>query len=498
MGGTVELQGRDLTTGTSVSDLPEGKGVLGHAHGEPVLLVRRGEEVFAVGATCTHYSGPLAEGLVVGETVHCPWHHACFDLRTGAPSGPAFNPIPCYRVVRDGARVVVGEKLTPPTPAPRTDPARVVIIGAGPAGAMAAETLRRLGHAGSIVLVGEEATPPVDRPNLSKDYLAGNAPEEWMELRGQDFYREQKIEFRVGATARALDLGARTVTLGDGASLPFDALVLATGASPVHLDVPGEGRVRYVRTLADSRAIIADAKNVGRAVVIGSSFIGLEVAASLRARGLEVDVVGREARPLEHVLGPALAAFIRGVHEGKGVRFHLGRSPKAIEAGRVILDDGTALDAPLVVAGVGVRPRTELAEAAGLPVDRGIVVDETLRAAPGVFAVGDVARFPDRRSGERVRIEHWMVAMRQGQEVARAVLGQATPFRAAPFFWSAHFDVTINYVGHAPKWDRITIDGDLAARDAAVHYHRGDRVLAVATVGRDHYSLEMAHRFEAE
>lgn len=180
------------------------------------------------------------------------------------------------------------------------------------------------------------------------------------------------------------------------------------------------------------------------------------------------------------------------------MRFHRGRSPSAVEVGRVLLDDGSAIDTDLVVAGVGVRPRLELAERAGIPTDRGVLVDEQLCAAPGVYAVGDIARFPDRRSGERVRIEHWVVAGRQGEAAARALLRKGAPLRAAPFFWSAHYDLTINYVGHAPSWDRIVVDGDLGARDAAVHYHRGDKLLAVATIGRDRYELEVAQRFEAE
>jgi NADPH-dependent 2,4-dienoyl-CoA reductase/sulfur reductase-like enzyme/nitrite reductase/ring-hydroxylating ferredoxin subunit len=498
MGGTVELKGPDLAAGAPLSDLPEGGLLLGHARGEPVLVARRGDQLFAVGATCSHYGGPLAEGLLVGETIRCPWHHACFDLRTGAPQAPAFNPIPCYRVERRGDQIVVGDKLTVPAPAVVAAPARVVIVGGGPAGAICAEALRRHGHDGAITVLGAEPTMPVDRPNLSKDYLAGNAPEEWMELRGRDFYGEQRIDFRAGARATALDLAGKTVTLEGGERLAWDALVLATGAEPVRLDVPGADRVRYLRTLADSKAIIAAAGTAKRAVVIGSSFIGLEVAASLRVRGLEVHVVGREANPLERVLGPDLSRLVRSVHERHQVQLHLGRTPARIDGDAVVLDDGSRLPADLVVAGVGVRPRTELAAAAGITVDRGVVVDSELSAAPNVWAIGDVARWPDRRSGERVRIEHWVVAERQGEAAARALLGKGTPFHATPFFWSVHHDLTIHYVGHAPGWDRAVVDGDLDARDAAVHYHRGGRLLAVATVGRDHEALEAARRFETE
>jgi 3-phenylpropionate/trans-cinnamate dioxygenase ferredoxin reductase subunit len=498
MGEKADLQGPDLAAGAPLADVPDGGSLLGHARGEPVLVVRRGTELFAVGAACTHYGGPLGDGLVSGETLRCPWHHACFDLRTGHPSAPALNPIPCYGVERRGDLVVVGDRLAASPSLPVTEPARIVIVGAGAAGGMAAEALRRFGHAGSIVLVGAEPTPPVDRPNLSKDYLAGNAPEEWLETRGADFYAEQRIDFRAGARAASLDLAARTLGLDDGAVLPWDALVLATGAEPLRLDLPGAEHIQTLRTLADARAIIRRAEAGKRAVVIGASFIGLEVAASLRARGVEVCVVGRERAPLERVFGAELADLVRSVHEAHGVRLLMGRTPKAVEPARVRLDDGSALDADFVVAGVGVRPRTELAERAGIPVDRGIVVDAELRAAPGVWAAGDVARFPDRRSGERVRIEHWVVAQRQGEAVARSVLGRGGPFRSVPFFWSVHHDLTIRYVGHAPGWDRVEVDGDLAARDAAVHYLRGRKLLAVATVGRDRYALEIEQRFERE
>jgi NADPH-dependent 2,4-dienoyl-CoA reductase/sulfur reductase-like enzyme/nitrite reductase/ring-hydroxylating ferredoxin subunit len=498
MGGPVELKGPDLTAGAPLADIPDGGMLLGHAHGEPVIVARRGAQLFAVGATCTHYSGPLAEGLITGDKIHCPWHHACFDLRTGAPEAPAFSPIPCYRVEHKGDRVVVSDKLIPPASVKAAKPARVVIVGGGPAGALAAEALRRYGHDGTIIVVGSEPTMPIDRPNLSKDYLAGTAPEEWMELRGRDFYSEQRIDFRAGVRAIRLDLAGRAVHLDSGEPVAFDALVLATGAEPVHLELPGKEHLRYVRSLSDSKAIIAAAQGKKRAVVIGASFIGLEVAASLRTRGLEVTVVGPESHPLERVLGRELSDLIRALHEDKGVRFALGRKPAVIAADLVTLDDGERLAADLVVAGVGVRPRTELAEAAGLRVDRGVVVDADLRAAPDVYAIGDVARWPEPRSGEHVRIEHWVVARRQGEAVARTMLGRGGPYRTAPFFWSVHYDLTINYVGHAPSWDRTVIEGDLARRDAAVHYHRGGRLLAVATLGRDRYALEVARRFEAE
>lgn len=498
-----ELTGPDLAEGIELAKLEEGKPLLGHARGEALVLVRSGDEVFATGATCTHYSGPLAEGLVVGRTLRCPWHHACFSLETGEAIGaPALSPVPCYAVLRDGARVRVGEKRDVPKRSlgVADTPVSVAVVGAGAAGAAAVEALRREGYRGPIVLVGDEEPGPVDRPNLSKDYLAGTAPEAWIPLRSPEFYRELGVELVLGDPAERVDAKARTLTLKSGRTLGFGALLLATGARPRKLDVPGadSSHVHLLRTLADSRAIIGALDGKKNAVVIGASFIGLEVAASLRHRGLDVDVVAPDAVPLARILGDEVGRFVQKLHEERGVRFHLGRKPARITPESVTLDDGTELASPLVVAGVGVAPRTELAEAAGLEVNGGIIVDAQLcTSAAGIFAAGDVARYPDPISGEPARVEHWVHAERQGQAAARSLLGRGRPFTDAPFFWSQHYDLTLAYVGHAPGWDRIETRGELARRDFSAAYVRGERVLAVLTVGRDLESLRAEAAFES-
>ena len=501
------LHGPDLAQGISLTELADGGMLAGHCGGEEILLVRRGDEIFAVGAHCSHYHGPLADGLVVNGTVRCPWHHAAFDLRTGeAVRAPALSPIGCWSVEQRDGKVFVKEKRTPPKSKPLGVPSgkaldRIVIVGGGAAGFAAAEMLRRRAYQGSIVMVSSEAAPPVDRPNLSKDYLAGNAPEEWVPLRPDSFYAENGIDLRLGEAVTGIDTRSSEVTLGSGETLPYDRLLLATGAEPIRPALPGfnEPHVHTLRSLADSHAIIERAKTASRAVVIGASFIGLEVAASLRARGLDVHVVAPEERPMERILGPQMGDFVRALHEEHGVIFHLGETVSAIVGRRVKLESGSILQGDLIVAGVGVRPRIELAQKAGLAIDRGVSVNAYLEtSAPGIFAAGDIARWPDPYSGENIRVEHWVVAERQGQTAALNMLGAREKFDAVPFFWSQHYDVPINYVGHAEKWDDLAIDGDIASKDCIVRYKRGGRTLAVASIYRDIESLKAELSMEEE
>jgi len=500
MGGSAELSGPDLAAGVSIDTVESGEKLLGHAFGEPVLLARVGDEYFAVGATCSHYGGPLVEGIIHGDEVRCPWHHACFDLRTGeAMRAPALSPIPCYSVEQRDGRIVVTKKnerdpLSGGYPLPNRavpGPRTVVIIGAGASGTAAAEMLRRCGFDGRITIIDAEPDSPYDRPNLSKDYLAGDAPEEWIPLRPEGFYKQHGIEL-LRKRATKLDIPGRRVEIDGGTPVSYDALLIATGADPVRLPLDGadQPHVHYLRSLADSRSIIAATKKAKRAVVAGASFIGLEVAASLRKRGLEVHVVAPDHLPLERVLGPELGTAIQRLHESHGVVFHLGRKPERIERDAVVLDDGTRILADLVVLGVGVRPRLALVEDAGIALDHGVSVDEYLEtSAPGVFATGDIARWPDPHTGERIRVEHWVVAERMGQTAARNILGAHERFAFVPFFWSAHYDVTINYVGHAERWDRIVTDGDADKRDFAARFEQDGKLLAFASIYRDTESL---------
>jgi NADPH-dependent 2,4-dienoyl-CoA reductase/sulfur reductase-like enzyme/nitrite reductase/ring-hydroxylating ferredoxin subunit len=488
--------GPDLSQGVPAGDF-KGETLLGHVGDQEVLLVRSNAEIFAIDAHCSHYHGPLADGIVADGGIRCPWHHACFDLRTGeATRAPALSPLSVWHVEQESGRIFVRRKRELPKlngKAAAGEPGKIVIVGGGAAGFAAAEMLRRQHYRGSIVMLSSEAAAPVDRPNLSKDYLAGSAPEDWMPLRPDSFYAESSIDLRLKSNVTAIDARARQVTLAGGDAVPYDRLLLATGAEPVRLPIPGadQPHVHILRTLADSRAIIAGASGARRAVVIGASFIGLEAAAALRARDIEVHVVAPEARPMERVLGPAMGDFVRALHEEHGVIFHLGDTVTAIDGKRATLKSGGTLEADLVVVGVGVRPRLALAEQAGLKLDRGVVVDKFLETSmPGIFAAGDIARWPDPHSKENIRVEHWVVAERQGQAAARNMLGAREAFDAVPFFWSQHYDVPINYVGHAEAWDEIDVDGDIMARDCLLRYKSKGRVLAVASIYRDVQSLQ--------
>ena len=497
-------RGPDFSAGVAFSALSEGAPLRGHVGGKEAIMVRRGEAVHILGAHCSHYHAPLADGLVVGDEIRCPWHHACFRLRDGvAVRAPAFDALRVWRAERIDGLVFARERLAPvATPATPVagQPGRIAIVGGGAAGFAAAFTLRQEGYGGEIVLITADCDPPYDRPNLSKDYLAGAAAPDWLPLRPFDWYRDNDVRLVTGRRAEKLDAVEKRLTLDDGVGIDFDRLLLATGAEPVRPPVPGADlpHVHYLRTRADSDALIAACAGARRVAVIGASFIGLEVAAALRARALETHVVAPEAIPMARVLGPALGAHIRALHETHGVIFHLEDVANHIDAAGLTLRSGGRIEADVVVIGVGVRPALALAEQAGLTIDRGITVDAFLEtSAPDIFAAGDIARWPDRLTGERVRVEHWVVAARQGQTAARNMLGARQRFEAAPFFWSQHYDQAIGYIGHAPAWDRAEVAGDPASGDCAVTFYQGARMLAVATLGRDLENLRAEVAFEA-
>jgi 3-phenylpropionate/trans-cinnamate dioxygenase ferredoxin reductase subunit len=359
-----------------------------------------------------------------------------------------------------------------------------VIVGAGMAGGKAVETLREEGFDGRIVLLGAEPERPYERPPLSKDYLRGEAERGGVYLQEDaGWYEEHDVELRASATAESLDVGGRAVALADGERVSYDALLLATGAEPKRPPIPGvdlDG-VHVLRTFADSDALRAVIDAGGRLVVVGAGWIGCEVAASARQKGMEVALVEPRSLPLEGVLGPELGAFYRDVHADHGVALHLGTGVEAIEgdgrAERVRTSDGTVLEGDAVLLGVGVAPRTALAEGV-LDVDDGILVDASLRAsADGVFAAGDVANHDHPLFG-RLRVEHWANALEQGPSAARAMLGQDVVYERVPYFFSDQYDVGMEYAGHSAPGDEVVMRGDPAAREFIAFWLRDGRVAA--------------------
>ena len=488
--------GPDFAEGVSITEFADGGMMQGHSNGEAILVARRGDAYFAIGASCTHYGGPLAEGLIAGDTVRCPWHHACFSLRTGeALHAPALDPVSSWKAETSGGKLFVREKLpeSKRSAVSAKAPENVIIVGGGAAGNAAAEMLRREGYSGDVTMISADDAVPYDRPNLSKDFLAGTASEEWIPLRSMDFYREHQIELLLNTRVAAIDPKKKSAQLADGSNRKFDALLLATGAEPLKLKIPGADspQVCYLRSLSDCRAIIGKAAEARRVVLVGASFIAMEVAASLIHRKLQVHVVAPEAVPMERVLGPQVGEHLRRLHEGNGVKFHLQQSVAAIDERKVTLKDGNVIDADLVVIGIGVKPLIDLAERAGIKTDQGVWVNEYLETSvPQIYAAGDIARWPDPLTGDHIRVEHWVVAERQGQTAARNMLGRRERFETAPFFWTTQYDFTLNYVGHAETWDKLDLDGSIEEHDCKLSFRRGGKTLAVATIGRDRESLE--------
>lgn len=497
MAGEIKITGPDLRTeGLAIEALSTDIPSVGHVDGKPVIAVQTSDGPRVVGGRCTHYGGALGDGICFNEEIRCPLHHAAFDVRTGEAVGaPALDAIPAYEtVVRDGQVFVTGEgKVVAPRRRPPYFPYSVVIVGAGAAGAVAAETLRRYGYTLPIVLIGEE--PPVDRPNVSKDYLAGTAPEEWMPLRPPEFYAEADIELITGETVTSIDVLERIVRTSGNRELTYGALLMAPGAEPLRLSVPGADlpHVHHLRTLNDAREIIADLDTAKKVVVVGAGFIGLEAAASLRQRDLDVTVVTSAEVPLARLIGQTLGQFVADLHGEHGVVFRLGTRVSRIGEREVALDDGTSVAADLVVVGMGVTPNTRLAESMGLTLDNGIVVDDRLRTSePYIWAAGDVASYPG-PDGILVRAEHWVPAEHQGQTAARNMLGHDIAFTEPPFFWSEQYGVRINVTGHLAGWDEEIVAGDPHQSDMLVGFRKGGVISAVASIGRDRDNLRAEH-----
>lgn len=489
-----KTQGPNLSLGVHEDLLREGEVLVGHVEGESVMLTRQNGEIFAVGSKCSHYGGPLNEGVISEGEVHCPWHHSVFNLRTGeVVKAPALNPIPCWRTEVRCNMIYVTEKLRYGVFRRKgTETEQIVIVGSGAAGVSAAVSLRRHGFLGCINVISEDKFLPYDRPNLSKDYLAGKAPEEWIPLWSQEFYNEHRIHFELNSMVERIDSATKKVFLANGKSFRFSKCLIATGGKPIKPRIPGidKDHVYMLRSLQDCRAVIARTSFSSRVVIMGAGFIGLEAAASLRARNMDVLVVATEEIPLMKVMGVHVGSFLKKLHTDHGVQFHLGHTVKEIKDRCVVLDDNSILECDFVLVGTGVKPDVQLAETAGCEIDNGVLVDEFLETSiPDIFAAGDIARWPDSHCRKRIRVEHWEVAERQGQVAALNMLGDKVPFQDVLFFWTTHYDVNLGYLGFSDGFDRMDVMGDIEKRDFAVAYYEDMQVAAVLTVGRDKESL---------
>jgi apoptosis-inducing factor 3 len=480
---------------TLIDSVNDGGFLAGSVGEDRIIVCRVGEKLFAYGGFCPHLGAPLDEGLLADGALRCPWHHARFDVKTGAAlCAPAFDNLIVYRIETRGDHFAVRQRLTRHSPARRTagTGSPMVIVGGGAAGFAAADALRREGWDGETILYSKERDQPYDRTLLTKDYLDGAFGDDRLGIAQHDL-ASLDVKFEAGVGGNCLDVRNKTIQLSDGRSQSYQKILLATGASPVKLKIPGSDlpHVFVLRSLEDCRGILSRLLETRRIAVIGGSFIALEAAASLRSRGLDVEVVAPESHPLEKVFGLELSELISRTHRDKGVRLTLGAKVARIDEKNLTLEDGRKVQADIVLVGAGVSPRLDLARAAGLVIDRGVSVNALLQtSAPDVYAAGDIARWPDPLSGESIRVEHWVVAERQGQVAATNMLGAGRAFDIAPFFWTKHFDLSIQYLGHAENWDTLAIDGDVAKGDATVRFRKGQRNVAIATVGRDILTLQ--------
>ena len=475
-----------------LSELADGERRGVDVEGISILLYRRGTVVTALQGTCPHAGAPLAEGICDNDRLICPWHKAEFCLKTGkylAP--PAIDDLPRYKTRVQNDQVIVTlpaeAAAAPPASKVLSDSRTFLIVGAGAAGAVAVQTLREEGFGGRVIMVDQANRVPYDRTLLSKYHLSGQHGAEKSPLQTQSFYREQRIE-RCTGTVETLDVARREIRCRDGRVIAYDTALVATGGMPVAPSMPGAHlrNVFVLRSIADADAILAQAERSERAVVVGLGFIGMEVAASLRERGLEVTVVGQDAVPFEKQLGTEVGqAFIR-LHQQKGVRFRVRTRVASLQGDQAVaavtLENGEQLDADLVVLGLGIKPATGFLQ--GIPTndDGSLTVDRNLRAADGLYAAGDIARYS--YEGEPLRVEHWRVAQQHGRVAALNMLGRNVPYDAVPFFWTIQYLKQLDYIGHARSWDRVVVHGDLQKPEFIAYYIKDGRVSAAAGLDR--------------
>lgn len=466
----------------------------------PILLIRSGDAVHALAADCPHAGAPLEEGAICNGRIVCPWHKGTFEVATGQlVEPPALSGLDCYPVTLDGDNVLVDPHPLPePANAAASDARHFVVAGAGAAGAAACSALREYGFSGRITLIGQHPEVPYDRTALSKFVLSGEmATDDVPPLLPDDFFQRNGIE-RLNATIERVDGQHRTMRFAGGREISFDAALLATGGTPVVPPLPGHDlhHVHVLRSLRDARAIMADIKDSARLVVLGSSFIGLEAASALRKRNIDVTVVAPDKVPFAKQFGDRLGAMFQRLHEENGVTFRLGETVSSLEGSEavdeVVLKSGARLHTDAVLLGTGVKPATNMIEGLALDKNGAVIVDATMRAAPDIYAAGDIASFPLSEGGEHVRIEHWRVAQQHARVAARNMCGVKTRYAGVPFFWTYHYGKRFDYLGYANEWDDLIISGDPEKQAFLAFFSKSGHVAAVLACDREAATARLA------
>jgi NADPH-dependent 2,4-dienoyl-CoA reductase/sulfur reductase-like enzyme/nitrite reductase/ring-hydroxylating ferredoxin subunit len=486
----------------TLSELPTDRGLRVEIADKKILLVRDGDAVRAYSAVCPHAQAPLEEGAICNGRIVCPWHKATFRVSDGALlEPPALDGLARYPVGVDGEDVFVeAAEIEAPKPIAPPEQRTYLIVGAGAAGAAAAAALREFGFGGRILLVGGEPGLPFDRTCLSKFVVAGQMPSsEIPPLLPEEFYQAHAIE-RIEAEISRLDVTRREAILADGRRLTFDSALIATGGVPTPVEIPGAklAGVHMLRNREDASAILADVRPGARAVILGSSFIGLEVASSLREQKARVSVVSPDAAPFVRQFGTRIGQSFRVLHEAHGVEFHSRTRAAKLEGNTrveaVVLEDGRRLPADLVVVGVGVRPAADFIEGVEREKDGGLRVDASMRVAADVYAAGDIAAFPLPADGTSTRIEHWRVAQQQARVAAANMRGGSAVYDGVPFFWTYHYGQNFEYLGHAETWDEEVVVGEIERQDFAALLLRRKQVAAVVACGRQRTTAALAER----
>lgn len=478
-----------------IDEIQEGELRLIERNGEEILLTKSHGEICACGNSCTHYGAPLTDGWMEDGEIVCPWHYARFDPASGERrTPPALDDLPRYETEVVGDEIFLGQKHVDEIPLPSgSDTRTILIVGGGAAGQAAAETLRREGFAGAVTIISAEEELPYDRTALSKGMLSGKADPDRLALRGAQFYERLKIDLKPGARVKQLDAAKKQLILDDGKRLSGDMILLATGSRPRRLPIPGAESAHLIRELREAKELARELSGAKRVAVIGAGFISLEAAANLRERGVEVDVIAPEKLPLERVFGAEAASRIAEIHRAQGVRFHLGTTVAGIaarDAGYELeMNDRNSLQTDLVLMAVGVEPVLDYLDKSGLEHENGIPVNERFETnAPGIFAAGDIARFPypgiDGEPLGLTRSEHWINSQMQGVHAARAMLGAQEPFSEVPLFWSKQYGYSFKFAGYAEEYDQTVIHGSLAEDSWLAGYYRKGRLRGVSGFGK--------------